>query len=147
MEIRKAQLGDAEAILGLIKELAIYENQPNAVINTVDQLNEDLFDRKICDVLVCIIDEQIIGFALYYTSYSTWRGECIYLEDLYVQEAHRRSGAGSLLFDEIVNIAQSRGCKRLDWQVLDWNEMAIEFYKKKNAELDGEWLNGRLYFN
>lgn len=147
MIVRSAKTGDEIAILELIKELAIYELQPNAVINTSEQLKKDLFERNICDALVCVVDNQIIGFALFYTSYSTWRGECVYLEDLYIKESERRSGAGSMLFDEVVAIAKSRGCKRLDWQVLDWNEMAIQFYKKKQAELDGEWLNGRLYFD
>lgn len=147
MIVRKARPGDELAILELIRELAIYEKQPDAVINTAENLGNDLFVREICEALVCEIEERIIGFALYYTSYSTWRGECVYLEDLYIKESERRSGAGSLLFDEVISIAKSRGCKRLDWQVLDWNEMAIQFYEKKHAELDGEWLNGRLYFN
>lgn len=147
MLIRKAVIGDEEAILALIRELAVFENQPNAVINTKEQLAIDLFDRKICEALVCVVQNDIIGFALFYTSYSTWRGVCLYLEDLYVKEVNRREGAGKALFEQVIKEAKSRGCKRLDWQVLDWNTTAIDFYKKFDAELDGEWLNGRLYFD
>jgi GNAT superfamily N-acetyltransferase len=82
---------------------------------------------------------------LYYVSYSTWKGKCIYLEDLYVQEKYRGSGYGLQLFNAVKEVARLGGYKRLDWQVLDWNEPAIEFYKRQGALLDPEWVNGRLY--
>ena len=144
--VREAERRDVPMILELIKGLAEYEKAPNEVINTVEGLERDLFDKKICEAFVAEINDQIIGFALFYTSYSTWKGPCIYLEDIYVLPEHRRSGAGSVLFDAVVEVAKERKVARMDWQVLDWNDPAIKFYKKKNALLDDEWLNGRLFF-
>lgn len=146
MTIRQAQESDVPAILKLIQELADFEKAPNEVINTVEQLTIDLFVEPCCSALVCESDATIVGFALYYTSYSTWKGKCMYLEDLYVQEAWRKHGIGQLLFDAVVEKAKEANFKRMDWQVLDWNEPAIKFYKKNNATLDPEWINGRLFF-
>lgn len=144
--IRKAVRGDEISILNLIKELAAYEREPDAVINTEKQLAIDLFDEKLCDCFVYIHNDQIIGIALYYISYSTWKGRCLYLEDLYVQPEHRRLGAGQKLFTVLLEEAKELGVKRMDWQVLEWNEPAINFYKKIGATLDPEWLNGRMFF-
>ena len=146
MIIRKAQSGDENAILELIKGLAEYENEPDAVVNTAEKLHDDLFKHNLCEAFVAEVDSKIIGFALFYTSYSTWKGACIYLEDLYVLPEARKSGAGSKLFDAVVNVAKERKVARMDWQVLEWNELAINFYKKKNAIIDPEWFNGRLFF-
>lgn len=146
MEIREAIPGDEHAILELIKGLAEYEKEPDAVINTAVQLGEDLFEKNICDCIVAENEGEVIAFALYYTSYSTWNGACVYLEDLYVLPEYRSQGVGSKLFDRVVQIAKDRGVKRLDWQVLDWNEPAINFYKAKGARLDDDWLNGRMFF-
>lgn len=146
MEIREAKPGDEIQILDLIKELATYEKEPDAVINTSQKLHDDLFVKKLCDAFVAMEGEKMLGFALFYTSYSTWKGPCMYLEDLYVQEAHRKEGIGSKLFDIVVQEAQNRKMHRMDWQVLDWNAPAIDFYKRKNALLDNEWINGRLFF-
>jgi GNAT superfamily N-acetyltransferase len=145
-KIRVAKEGDEKAILGLIKELAIFEKAPNEVVNTSENLHIDLFVDKICDAFVIELNNQIIGFALYYTSYSTWKGRCLYLEDFYIQPEYRALGLGSQLFDLVVNVARERKVKRMEWQVLDWNEPAIQFYKKKNAILDDEWINGRIFF-
>lgn len=146
MNLRKAKKGDEHAILGLIQELAEYEREPDAVINTAEQLSVDLFEDKICESFVLEKGENIIGFALYYTSYSTWKGRCLYLEDFYVQPEFRRTGAGKILFDRVVEEAKALGVKRMDWQVLEWNEPGIRFYKKVGAHLDPEWVNGRLFF-
>ena len=146
MFIRPAHLGDEHAILGLIRELAVFEKAPAEVIMTAKQLSIDLFEDFVCQALVVEKDSEIIGFALYYTSYSTWKGRCLYLEDFYIQPAFRGKGFGSMLFDEVVSIAKSKGVKRMDWQVLDWNVEAIRFYTKKGALLDPEWVNGRLFF-
>lgn len=146
MIIREAKESDVVAILGLIHELAIYENAPDEVENTLEQLTIDLFVDRCCKALVCETEGSIVAFTLFYTSYSTWKGKCLYLEDLYVQEAWRKHGIGQLLFDAVVSIAKSSNFKRMDWQVLDWNEPAINFYKKNNALLDPEWINGRLFF-
>lgn len=146
MIVRPIEKKDVFTVLELIKGLALYEKQPDEVENTVEQLTNDLFEANYCEAIVAEVEDKIIGFAVFYTSYSTWKGPCIYLEDLFVLESYRRSGAGSLLFDRVVAIAKERKVKRMDWQVLDWNEPAINFYKKKEATLDEEWLNGRLFF-
>lgn len=146
-KIRTAVEGDEKAIYQLICDLAEYERAPNEVTNTSEALRVHLFDEKICEAIVIEYEDKIVGFALYYTSYSTWKGKCLYLEDFYVLPEMRGSGFGSKLFDEVVAIAKERDVKRMDWQVLDWNEPALEFYKKKNALLDGEWINGRLFFS
>lgn len=146
MKIREASEKDVPAILSLIQELAVFEKAPDEVINTVDQLCKDLFVERCCSAIVCEMEDTVIGFALYYTSYSTWKGKCMYLEDLYVQEQWRKYGFGQQLFDAVVHIAKSANFKRMDWQVLDWNEPAINFYKKNHATLDSEWINGRLFF-
>jgi GNAT superfamily N-acetyltransferase len=146
MTIRAAQRGDEHAIMQLIQALADYEKAPNEVVNTSEDLGKHLFDEKICDALVVEEDDKIVGFALYYTNYSTWKGKCLYLEDFFILPEYRRGGIGSVLFDKVVEIAKERGVKRMDWQVLDWNEPGINFYKKKEAILDPEWINGRLFF-
>jgi GNAT superfamily N-acetyltransferase len=144
--IREARKGDEQAIMDLIHGLALYEKAPEQVVNTAEDLGIHLFEEKICDAIVAEKDEQIVGFALYYTNYSTWKGKCLYLEDFYVLPELRGEGIGSLLFDRVVEIAKDRGVKRMDWQVLEWNEPAIKFYQKKDAVLDSEWINGRFFF-
>ena len=146
MEIRSARTGDETAIHGLIQALADYERAPDEVINTPEQLKIDLFEDKVCDAIVVENEGQIVGFALFYTSYSTWKGRCLYLEDFFVLPEFRRGGIGGKLFREVVEVARERGVKRMDWQVLEWNEPAIGFYKKHEAILDPEWINGRLFF-
>lgn len=154
MEIRAAQKGDEFGIMLLIQALAEYEKAPNEVSNTAEALGIHLFEEQICEAIVAeeisIIDgiesRQIVGFALWYTSYSTWKGKCLYLEDFFVLPEFRTSGIGGKLFDKVVSIAKESGVKRMDWQVLEWNQLAIDFYQKRNAILDPEWLNGRLFF-
>lgn len=146
MEIRKVQPKDVAVVLDLINALAIYEKEPDGVINTVEKLYDDLFVHNYCEAFVAEVKGDIIGFALFYTSYSTWKGPCIYLEDLFVVPNERGTGAGSLLFDRVVQEAKDRGVARMDWQIIDWNQPAIEFYKRKNAIIDNDWLNGRLFF-
>jgi GNAT superfamily N-acetyltransferase len=147
MIIRQAVRGDEFPIMDLIQGLAAYENAPDQVVNTPEELGVDLFDLKACDAFVAEIDNMVVGFALFYTNYSTWKGKCLYLEDLYVLPEFRRIGAGSALFERVIDEAKKRKVRRMDWQVLDWNEPAIEFYKKKGALLDPEWINGRLFFD
>ena len=146
ISIRKAIPGDEQTIFHLIKELALYEKAPEQVTNTPEQLAIDLFHDQVCEAIVATIGNEIIGFALYYISYSTWKGKCLYLEDFYVQENHRNHRAGGILFKRVVEIAKELGVKRMDWQVLEWNQLALDFYKKRNAILDPEWINGRLFF-
>lgn len=146
MTIRPAKKGDEQAIMELIHGLALYEKAPDEVVNTAEDLGKHLFEEEICTALVTEKEGLIVGFALFYTNYSTWKGKCLYLEDFYVLPEYRGTGIGSQLFDEVVKIAKERGVKRMDWQVLDWNEPALNFYKKKNAVLDPEWINGRIFF-
>lgn len=146
MSIRGAQRSDVSAILELVKELAAFERAPLEVANTVEELEQDLFELNCCEAIVYEMDGQVVAFALFYASYSTWKGKCMYLEDLYVKEEYRKHGIGQLLFDRVVEIARERKYRRMDWQVLDWNLPAIKFYEKNNAILDPEWLNGRLFF-
>jgi GNAT superfamily N-acetyltransferase len=146
MQIREAKRGDEYAIMELIRALSVYEKAPDQVVNTAEDLGRHLFDERICEALVVDNEGFIVGFALYFTNYSTWKGKCLYLEDFYVLSEFRRTGIGSRLFDKVVGIAKARGAKRMDWQVLEWNESALEFYRKKSAFLDSEWINGRLFF-
>jgi GNAT superfamily N-acetyltransferase len=146
MNIRRAKQGDEYGIYQLIKALAEYEKAPNEVTNTPEELAKELFETQLCDAYVAIVDEQIVGFALWYISYSTWKGRCLYLEDFYVLPAYRDLKIGSKLFDLVVEEAKRLGVKRMDWQVLEWNQLALDFYKRKQAILDPEWINGRLFF-
>lgn len=147
MQIRAAKPGDEQAIFSLIKELALYEKAPEQVSNSVEQLSQDLFKSFICEAIVAEENTEIAGFALFYTAYSTWKGKILYLEDFYVKEKHRNKGIGNMLFEKVVEIAKDKKVKRMDWQVLEWNALALGFYKKKEAELSSEWVNGRLYFD
>ncbi|MFT5602056.1 MAG: GNAT superfamily N-acetyltransferase [Flavobacteriales bacterium] len=147
IKIRTALKSDMPVVLDLIKDLAIYEKEPDAVITTVKQLETDGFgENKVFDCVVAENEMGVVGFALYYTGYSTWKGKTLYLEDFLVRKDCRGLGIGKLLFQNVVDEAQRRGVKRMDWQVLEWNKLAIDFYKRNNADLDPEWLNGRLNF-
>lgn len=145
--LRPAEQNDIASILGLIKELAAFEREPDAVSNTLEQLQHALFVEKHCSALVWEDSEHgVIAFALYYFGYSTWKGKTVYLEDLYVKPEFRQLKIGEQLFDAVVDVAKKAGVRRMDWQVLEWNTPAIKFYEKKGATLDGEWINGRLFF-
>jgi GNAT superfamily N-acetyltransferase len=145
--IREAKPKDISAVLQLIRELADFEREPKAVVNTESELHQHIFKDKICNAIVADENNEIIGFALYYNSYSTWKGKCLYLEDIYVQKARRKHGVGALLFEKIISIAEYQKVRRLEWLVLDWNQPAIQFYKKYEANLDNSWLNGKIEFN
>jgi GNAT superfamily N-acetyltransferase len=147
MQIREAKRGDEVDIFNLIYALAVYEKAPEQVTNTSKQLAIDLFEEKICSALVAEENNRIIGFSLFYTSYSTWKGKCLYLEDFFVVPEKRKTGIGEKLFKRTVEIAREMGVKRMDWQVLEWNEPALNFYQKQKAILDPEWINGRLFFD
>lgn len=137
--IRKATENDFEAILGLIKELAAFENAPEKVLNTVEQMKaeQELFHCYVVETA----DLEIIGMALYYFAYYTWVGKSLYLDDLYVKEAYRGYGIGSDLLTLLFQIARENNCKRVRWQVLNWNAPAIALYKKCGADIDNEWSN------
>jgi GNAT superfamily N-acetyltransferase len=146
-KIRKGLRKDCSSVMALIKELAFYEKAEHEVSLTVEQLEKDGFgDNRIYDLFVAEDDSGIIGIALFYEKYSTWKGRCIYLEDLIVTESKRGIGAGKALFEAVMDEARKRGSMRMEWQVLDWNQPAIEFYKKYDATLDPEWINGRFKY-
>jgi len=145
IEIRRGVKQDVPVVLELIKELADYEKSPDQVATTVESMERDGFgDHPLYGFYVAEHDDTVIGVALYYYRYSTWKGKRLYLEDLVVTESARGTGAGKLLFDQMIAHGKSNNCTGMMWQVLDWNESAIDFYKKYDATLDEEWLNGHL---
>jgi GNAT superfamily N-acetyltransferase len=146
MMIRQIEPKDVAAVMDLIRGLAEYERDLASVKNTTERLTADIFEHHYCDSLVVEVDQVIVGFALYYTSYSTWKGPCLYLEDLFVLPEFRAKGLGSKLFDQLVDLARVNGFARMDWQIINWNQPAIDFYERKNAVIDREWLNGRIFF-
>ncbi len=140
MIIRKATPADMNSVLDLIKELAIFEKEPNAVIVTVDDLVKDGFsENPLFQCFVAEIDEEIIGIALYYYRYSTWKGKTIHLEDLIIRESKRGTGAGFALYSEIIRQGKRDNVRRIEWAVLDWNTPAIEFYRKTGAKVLDDW--------
>lgn len=145
MIVRKGKPEDLKAVFDLVMELAIYEKAPHEVANSVERMTEDGFGEKpVFEFFVAEVDDQILGTAIFYYRYSTWKGKAIYLEDLVVSEPARGKGYGKLLLDAIVMEAKATNSKQVRWQVLDWNEPAINFYKKLGADLDGEWINCTL---
>ena len=145
LEIRKATENDLPEVKALIQELADFEKEPDAVTITLDQLKEDGFgSNPVYWILVAEMGGQIIGMSFYYIRYSTWKGKCLHLEDLVVKNDYRRMGVGKLLFDATIDKAKEMNAVLMTWQVLDWNESAINFYKKYNTVLDPEWINAKL---
>lgn len=147
MKLRKALPSDIPAILKLVHELAVFEKAPDEVSNTEERMLKEGFGEH--PAFACLLaekDGEVLGMSLYYFRYSTWKGRRLYLEDLIVTEAARGTGLGKLLFDRTVEIAKEEECSGMMWQVLDWNEPAIQFYKKYRARFDGEWLNCHLDF-
>ena len=142
---RKANKQDIPDILSLIQELATYERAPQEVTITPADLEDDGFgNRPLFEVILAELDGKVVGMAFYFISYSTWKGRCIFLEDIIVKLEHRNKGIGTVLFNKVIEKAKEIGAKRLQWQVLEWNEPAIEFYKKYKANIDPEWLNCKL---
>jgi GNAT superfamily N-acetyltransferase len=143
--IRKANASDIPSMMKLIIELAVYERAPGEVTNTEQMMLSDGFgDNPLYHAFVAEIDGNVIGFAITYYRYSTWKGRCLYLEDLIVTEEHRKNGIGQKLFDCCIDFGKKNKCKKMIWQVLDWNQPAIDFYIKNNAQLDNGWINGGL---
>lgn len=145
VSIRKATKNDLPEVLALVKELALYEKAPHEVTITLQELEKDGFgEHPLFWIILAENKQGIVGMSFYYIRYSTWKGKCLYLEDIVVKEAFRGQKIGELLFKETIKTAQEMNAKLINWQVLDWNEPAINFYKKFNAELDPTWINGKL---
>ncbi|MFE3846354.1 GNAT family N-acetyltransferase [Flavobacterium sp. LB3P45] len=140
MNIRKGTPEDMPAVLGLIQELAEFEKEPNAVLVTVDDLVRDGFGTTpLFHVFVAELESEIVGIALYYYRYSTWKGKIIHLEDLVVKDKMRGTGLGYALYSEIIKQGKRDNVRRIDWHVLDWNTPAIEFYEKSGAKVLKDW--------
>ena len=140
MIIRKGTSTDMPSVLELIKELAIFDKEPNAVLISVEDLIRDGFaENPLFHTFVAEVNQEIIGIALYYYRYSTWKGKTIHLEDLIVKEDKRGTGAGFALYSEIISQGKRDNVRRIEWNVLDWNTSAIEFYKKSGAKILDDW--------
>lgn len=140
MTIRPATKKDMTAVLNLIQELATFEKEPDAVLVTVDDLIRDGFsEAPLFHCFVAEVESTIIGIALYYYRYSTWKGKTIHLEDLIVSESQRGTGAGFALYSEIMAQGKRDNVRRIEWNVLDWNTPAIEFYNKTGAKMLDDW--------
>lgn len=143
--IRKGEEKDIPAVLELIRELALFEKAPQEVTNTETDMKADGFsDNPAFMMKVAETDGVISGMAIYFIKYSTWKGKGIYLDDIVVKESFRRRGIGKMLLNSVILHSRDLGAKQLHWQVLDWNESAIAFYKKYNASFDEEWINCKL---
>jgi GNAT superfamily N-acetyltransferase len=145
MIIRKGVSDDMKSVLELIKELAVFEKEPDAVVITVDDLIRDGFaENPLFHTFVAEVENQIIGIALYYYRYSTWKGKTIHLEDLIVKEENRGTGAGYALYTEVIRQGKRDNVRRIEWNVLDWNTSAIDFYKKSGAKILEDWLVAQM---
>jgi GNAT superfamily N-acetyltransferase len=141
--IRKALPSDCPRMMELITELAVYEKEPDAVTVSLEHFEESGFGpNPVWWAFVAEVDGVVAGFALYYIRYSTWRGQRMYLEDILVTEKMRGHGFGKLLFDKLIEVCKEKKYSGLVWQVINWNEPAINFYKKYDGvRFDNEWVN------
>lgn len=140
MNIRKGEKKDMKAVLELIQELATFEKEPDAVVVTVADLERDGFgDYPLFHTFVAEVENRIVGIALYYYRYSTWKGKTIHLEDLIVKEEMRGSGLGFALYSKIIEQGKTDNVRRIEWAVLDWNTPAIDFYIKSGAKVLDDW--------
>ncbi|MEN8188198.1 MAG: GNAT family N-acetyltransferase [Bacteroidota bacterium] len=140
LNIRKAKSSDMKSVLELIQELATFEKQPAAVEITEQTLIQDGFGEKPAfEVLLAESEDEIIGMALFYPRYSTWKGKALHLEDLIIKNKFRGKGVGTALYRKVMEYAYNNGLKRVAWEVLDWNTPAIEFYESTGARVFSEW--------
>lgn len=146
--IRNGVKSDLPQVLGLIQELATYEKAPLEVAVTLSEMERDGFgENPIFRFFVAEAGNKIVGISLYYIKYSTWKGKCVFLEDIIVTETYRKHGIGKKLFDPVVKVAKEMNARRMEWQVLEWNEPAIKFYEKLDSHFDGEWINCKLTYD
>ena len=143
--IRPATEADMPAVHALMFELAVYEKSPESVEATVEEYRTD-FRNGLFESLVAEMDGRVVGMTLFFMAYSSWRGKMLYLDDFVVQEAYRRYGVGQRLSDAFLEEGRRRGCRLVKWQVLDWNEPALQFYYKNEAIIEKEWWNGKIMF-
>ena len=140
MKIRKGTPQDMSDVLALITELAVFEKEPDAVVISTEDLVRDGFsENPLFHTFVAEVNEEIIGVALYYYRFSTWKGKTIHLEDLIVKENNRGTGAGFALYSEIIKQGKKDNVRRIEWNVLDWNKPAIDFYEKSGAKVLSDW--------
>ncbi len=143
--IRKSEVNDFVQIYELIKELAVFENEPNEPNNSLKKFVADGTSKNPkFHVLVAEVNGKIVGMALYYYGYSSWKGSMLYLDDLIVKETSRKHGIGKKLMDELIDIAKKEKISQMRWHVLDWNEKAINFYKKYPVTFDKTWITVKL---
>ena len=148
IKIRKAVREDCARMMELIQELATYEKAPDEVTVSLSHFEESGFGQNpVWWAFVAEVSGVVVGMALYYVRYSTWKGQRMYLEDILVTEEMRGKKIGGMLFDTLIQEAKEKKFMGMNWQVLDWNEPAINFYKKYNASFDPEWLNCSISFN
>ena len=148
INIRNANINDSATILGFIKELAEYENMSNDVVATEELLKQNIFEKKLAEVIIAEFDNKPVGFALFFHNFSTFLGKGgIYLEDLYVQPAMRGKNIGKTLLSSLAKLAVERDCGRLEWSCLNWNEPSITFYKSQGAIPMNEWTVYRVTGN
>ena len=144
--IRKAEKKDSLSILNLIKELALFEKEPESVkLKLSDIENHGFGTKPLFECIVAEINERIIGMAIYYPRYSTWNGPTIHLEDLIVSEQYKGKGIGTQLYSNFIKMAFNSGVKRVEWNVLDWNSPAINFYKKSGAKVLDDWRSVQMH--
>lgn len=143
--IRSATKNDLPAIHNLVRELAIYEKEEEEFVATLETYKTD-FEANWFEAVVAEMEGKIVGMALYYNTFSTWKGRMLYLEDFVVREEYRRYGLGQMLFLRVLEEAKNKGCKLMKWQVLDWNEPAVKFYEKNKAIIEKNWWNGKIFF-
>ena len=144
-QVRSATEDDIPSIFALVKELADYEKLPHEV-----KIDEEYYRHAMRDGLfesiVAVKEGEIMGTCIFFTTFSTWKGKMLHLEDFVVKESERRTGVGKLLFESFLKIAKDKECKLVKWQVIDWNEPAIAFYKKYNAIIDKTWWDCKIIF-
>lgn len=146
--IRMTTKSDADVIHSFIKKLAIYEKLEHVMTATVDHIEKSIFELHQAEVILAYYDEKPIGFALFFHSYSTFLGKAnLYLEDIFIDDAYRKKGYGKLMFKYLARLAVERGCERLDWMCLNWNEPSIKFYKSLGAKHLDDWITFRLSGN
>ncbi|MFN0032231.1 MAG: N-acetyltransferase family protein [Flavobacteriales bacterium] len=143
--IREGKPEDIPQVMALVKELAEYERALHEVTNTAERMTEDGFGHApTFGLFVAEIENEIVGIAIHYIRYSTWKGNMLYLEDIVVKQHLRGQGIGKLLFEKCLALVKEKNYAGISWQVLEWNEPAIHFYKKYHAHLDPEWVNGKI---